>query len=215
MTQDRKNRLQGVIHVVDDDASVRTALARLLGAVGYEVRTHDSPASYLLEPQSDSASCLILDVRMPQVSGLEMQDALAKLRIPVPIIFLTGHGDIPMSVRAMKAGAVDFLAKPVPGHVLITAIDQAIARGEEERAVRAHRRETKALYDRLTAREREVFAHLISGQLNKEVAFDLGTAERTVKAHRHSILGKLGAQSIADLCRIATELQIAPVRGSA
>jgi FixJ family two-component response regulator len=158
---------------------------------------------------------VVLDFEMPGLNGLEVQEQLSRSADLLPVVFMTGHGDIPMSVRAMKAGAVDFLAKPVPGHVLITAIDQAIARGEEERAVRAHRRETKALYDRLTAREREVFAHLISGQLNKEVAFDLGTAERTVKAHRHSILGKLGAQSIADLCRIATELQIAPVRGSA
>jgi FixJ family two-component response regulator len=206
MTQDRKNRLQGVIHVVDDDASVRTALARLLGAVGYEVRTHDSPASYLLEPQSDSASCLILDVRMPQVSGLEMQDALAKLRIPVPIIFLTGHGDIPMSVQAMRAGAVDFLTKPVKREHLLAAVRAAFARQMASKADRTQMGELKARYDSLTTREREVFEGVVAGKLNKQIAAQLNIAERTVKAHRSQLMEKMQAHSVADLVRQAEQL---------
>jgi FixJ family two-component response regulator len=155
---------------------------------------------------------VLLDVELPGASGLELQEMLARAADVLPVVFVTGHGDIPMSVRAIKAGAVDFLTKPVPGPVLLAAVDQALARDAEERARRAHVREVQARYDRLTPREREVFSHLIAGQLNKQVAFDLGTAERTIKAHRHSIMEKLRAESIADLVRIAAELHIAPVR---
>ena len=129
------------------------------------------------------------------------------------MVFVTGHGDIPMTVRAIKAGAVDFLTKPVPRDALLAAVAQAIARDGHDRAVRAHARAVQARYDRLTPREREVFAHLIGGQLNKQVAFDLGTKERTIKAHRHSIMEKLEAESMADLVRFAAELHIDPIRG--
>ena len=151
---------------------------------------------------------------MPGTSGLELQELLVKSAEVLPIIFVTGHGDIPMSVRAMKSGAVDFLTKPVPKAVLLGAIAQALEREAAERAVRDRSRAAQARYERLTPREREVFAHLISGQLNKQVAFDLGTAERTIKAHRHSIMQKLEAESIADLVTLAAELRIAPTRNS-
>ena len=169
-------------------------------------------------PRSDAdtqSGCLVLDVELPGRKRSRAAGLLTQTADVLPVIFVTGHGDIPMSVRAIKAGAVDFLTKPVPGAVLLYAVAQAIAREAEERMIREHLREIQARYDWLTPREREVFAHLISGQLNKQVAFDLGTEERTIKAHRHSIMQKLEADSIADLVRISAELHIAPVRGDA
>lgn len=204
--QGGRPRLEGIVHVVDDDASVRTALARLLAAVGYEVRTHASAASYLMEKPTDAPSCLILDVRMPQVTGLEIQDALARLRIPVPIIFLTGHGDIPMSVKAMRAGAVDFLTKPVKREQLLGAVRAAFASQSARIADRAQHGELQALHDSLTTREREVFEGVVAGKLNKQIAAQLGIAERTVKAHRAQLMEKVRAHSVADLVRLAEQL---------
>ena len=200
MTQPQDGRAPGVVHVLDDDASVRTALARLLVAMGYEVKVHASAASYLLEPQSGAPSCLILDVRMPQVSGLEIQDALARLRRTVPIIFLTGHGDIPMSVQAMRAGAVDFLTKPVKREKLLAAVRTAVAG-------RAHQEDLRTRYESLTAREREVFAGVVAGNLNKQIAAKLNIAERTVKAHRSQLMEKMQAHSVADLVRQSENLE--------
>jgi FixJ family two-component response regulator len=207
MSQPRKERGQGLVHVLDDDASVRTALARLLGAVGYEVKVHATAASYLMDPGSKVPSCLILDVRMPEVSGLEIQDALARLRVGVPIIFLTGHGDIPMSVKAMRAGAVDFLTKPVKRELLLAAVEAAFATQTARNADRTQHDELKARYESLTAREREVFAGVVAGKLNKQIAAQLNIAERTVKAHRSQLMEKMSANSVADLVRQAEHLQ--------
>jgi FixJ family two-component response regulator len=204
-----------VVHIVEDDDDARRATARLLSAAGFAVQGYASAAEFLAVMPTTQPGCVVLDVRLPGASGLELHEALTKAADALPVIFVTGHGDIPMSVRAIKAGAVDFLTKPVPRTVLLAAVAQALARDAEERAVRAHARDVQARYERLTPREREVFAHLIAGQLNKQVAFDLGTTERTIKAHRHSIMEKLGAESIADLIRVAAELHIAPVRGDA
>ena len=204
-----------VVHIVDDDDAVRRATARLLKVAGYAVQGYASSAEFLSQVPLARPGCVVLDVQLPGASGLELQAVLASRDDVPPVVFVTGHGDIPMSVRAIKAGAVDFLTKPVPGEVLLAAVGQALARDAEERAARAHAREVQARYERLTPREREVFAHLIGGQLNKQVAFDLGTAERTIKAHRRSIMDKLGATSIVDLARVAAELHIAPVRGRA
>ena len=202
-----------VVHIVEDDDDARDATARLMRAAGYAVKSYASGAAFLTEMPIAEPGCVLLDVQLPDASGLELHEMLSRAADVLPVIFVTGHGDIPMSVRAIQAGAVDFLTKPVQAKSLLTAVAQAVARDAQERAARAHAREVQAKYDRLTPREREVFAHLISGQLNKQVAFDLGTKERTIKAHRHSILEKLGAQSIADLIAVANELHIAPVRG--
>lgn len=202
-----------VVHIVEDDDDARRATARFLRLAGHVVRSYTSSDQFLAEVQADQPGCVVLDVQLPGASGLELQETLGRAADVLPIVFLTGHGDIAMSVRAIKAGAVDFLTKPVPGAVLLAAIAQALARDAEERATRRHAREVQAQYERLTPREREVFAHLIGGQLNKQVAFDLGTAERTIKAHRHRIMDKLGAESIVELARVAAELHIAPVRG--
>ncbi len=201
------------VHVVDDDEDVRVATARLLKLAGYAVQTYASASDFLVRLPTVSG-CVILDVRLPGPSGLELQEMLAKTARVLPIIFVTGHGDIPMTVRAIQAGAVDFLTKPVRKDILLDAVSRAMARAAEERGAQEHVRATRARYERLTPREREVFAHLISGQLNKQVAFDLGTAERTIKAHRHSIMQKLEADSVADLIRTSTELNIAPMRGA-
>jgi FixJ family two-component response regulator len=152
----------------------------------------------------------VLDLQLPGASGLELQERLTAAENPLPIVFLTGHGDIPKSVRAMKAGAVDFLTKPVEAPVLLDAVARALARDGENRAIRARRDQARTCYNRLTPREREVFAHLISGQLNKQIGFDLGITERTTKIHRHQVLAKMEADSIADLVRMAADLGIAP-----
>ena len=208
MTPSAKNK-HGVVHVLDDDASIRNALSRLLGAVGYEVRLHATAASYLLEPRADGRpTCLILDVRMPEVGGLEIQEALSRLRIAVPIIFLTGHGDIPMSVKVMRAGASDFLTKPVKRDKLLEAVAAAMERHAASNAGRAQVTELQARFDSLTAREREVFRGVVAGKLNKQIAADLDIAERTVKAHRSQVMEKMCADSLADLVRQAEHLPL-------
>src|SRR5207244_7170247 len=156
--------------------------------------------------------CIILDLRMPGVSGLDLQQSLARLEERLPIIFLTGHGDIPASVRAMKAGAVDFLTKPVRREALLSAVKNALDVDAKGRAARVVLRELRDRYENLTPREREVLAHVVSGRLNKQIASDLGAAERTIKAHRASIMEKLGVQSVAELVRLAQELGIEPIR---
>jgi len=197
----------GIVHVLDDDSSVRVAITRLLSAVGYEVRPHANAASYLLDPTSEGPSCLVLDVRMPGASGLEVQDALARLKISVPIVFLTGHGDIPMSVQAMRAGAVDFLTKPVKREALLAAVRKALEGQMATRADRAQHQELKARFESLTVREREVFDGVVAGKLNKQIAAQLNIAERTVKAHRSQLMEKMQAQSVAELVRQAENLR--------
>jgi FixJ family two-component response regulator len=170
---------------------------------------YSTGAEFLADPPKE-AGCIVLDLRLPGPSGLELQERLTTAENPLPIVFLTGHGDVPKSVRAMKAGAVDFLTKPVEPSVLLDAVARAIARDVESRAVRMRQRESRGRYNRLTQREREVFAHLISGQLNKQIGFDLGITERTTKIHRHQVLAKMEADSVADLVRMANDLGIAP-----
>ena len=199
-----------VVHVIEDDESSRIASSRLLRHAGYVVRVYSTGAEFLAQLPTE-AGCLVLDLRLPGPSGLDLQQRLTTAENPLPIVFLTGHGDVPKTVRAMKAGAVDFLTKPVDAPVLLDAIARAIARDAENRVVRARQHEARARYSRLTPRERDVFAHLISGQLNKQIGYDLGISERTTKIHRRQVLEKMQADSIADLVRTAADLGIAAV----
>jgi FixJ family two-component response regulator len=203
---------QPIIRVVDDDSSFRTAVTRLLRAVKYEVRGYASASEFLKSDSYADPGCILLDLRMPGVGGLDLQQSLERMEERLPIIFLTGHGDIPASVRAMKGGAVDFLTKPVRREALLRAIENALGIDAKERSARAGLRELHDRYENLTPREREVLAHIVGGKLNKQIAFDLGTAERTIKAHRASIMNKLGAQSVAELVRLTQKLCIEPIR---
>jgi FixJ family two-component response regulator len=198
-----------VVHVIEDDQPSRIAASRLLKQAGYAVRAYSSGAEFLAD-MPEEGGCIVLDFQLPGSNGLELQEHLMTGTNPLPIVFLTGHGDVPKSVRAMKAGAIDFLTKPVEGPVLLDAVARAIARDLENRVVRTRQQELHTRYERLTRREREVFAHLISGQLNKQVGFDLGISERTTKIHRHQVLDKMEADSIADLVRMAADLGITP-----
>jgi FixJ family two-component response regulator len=199
-----------VVHVVDDDDSFRTAVTRLLQAAGFEVRAYSSAGDFLIARSRDAPGCLLLDVNMPGPSGLDLQAALTDHGVDLPIVFLTGHGDVPMSVRAMKAGAVDFLTKPVEREALFEVVREALARGAGAREAGSRLRELRARHASLTPREREVFAGVVAGKLNKQIAADIGAAERTVKAHRAQVLTKMGAGSVADLVRAATELGLGP-----
>jgi len=195
------------VHVVDDDASLRTAVSRLLRAAGYEVHAYASAGEFLLAERADGPGCLVLDVRMPGPSGLELQAALARMAHPLPIVFLTGHGDIPMSVRAIQAGAVDFLTKPVKRDTLLRAVEAAIARDIEGRQASARMRDLRARFETLTPREREVFTHVVAGLLNKQIAARANCSIRTVKAHRARAMQKMQAASVADLVRMAEVLR--------
>jgi FixJ family two-component response regulator len=184
----------------------------LLAAAGFAARTYASALEFLSAIESDATTsgCIILDVQLPDQSGLELQVALAKRAVPLPIIFLTGHGEIPDTVRAIQHGAVDFLTKPVDGDILLAAVARALALDAASRAMRAHQEALRSRYERLTPREREVFLHLIGGQLNKQVAADLQITERTIKMHRASIFEKLEVNSMAEMARLAVDLGITP-----
>jgi FixJ family two-component response regulator len=192
-----------VIHVVDDDASFRTAISRVLNASGYEVAAHESAARFLHDIDNTSPGCILLDVRMPALSGLQLQEELAKLSHGWPIIFMTGHGDIPTSVRAIKAGAEDFLTKPISHQTLLDAIHHALDRHAERRRGQDQLNSLKTLISTLTPRESEVFSLMVRGKLNKQIAHALGTSERTIKAHRHMVMEKLRAQSFAEVVLMA------------
>ena len=194
------------VFVVDDVGSVRRALDRLLRSVGYAVRSFPSGESFLHEPTPSRPGCLVLDVRMSGLSGLDLQKTISGTDHDVPVIFITGHGDIPMSVRAMRAGAVDFLPKPFHDEDLLASIERAIARDEERRARQFRREQLEARLATLTPREREVFRHVASGQLNKQIAADLGISEKTIKVHRGRVMKKMSARSLADLVRMAGHL---------
>jgi len=194
------------VHVVDDDDLFRTGIGRLLRASGYKVALYESGHRLLEHPERIEPGCILLDIRMPSLSGLELQDRLNTLDSILPIIFLSGHGDIPMTVRAMKAGAQDFLSKPVAREVLVEAIDRAFTRYLSQHERSARLKSLQALVGTLTKREREVFALVVRGKLNKQIAFELGTSERTIKAHRHSIMQKLQVQSLAEAVSIAEKL---------
>ena len=195
-----------LIHVVDDDESLRTSLLRLLRAAGYEARGYGSTGEFLLEPPPDRPGCVLLDLRMPGPSGLELQAALTRRGVALPVIFLTGHGDVASSVRAMQAGAVDFLTKPVKRDTLFATLRRALERNGQERGRRAEAEELRARFAALTAREREVVEAVAGGKLNKQIAHELGMAERTVKLHRARAMEKLGVGSAAELGRLAERL---------
>jgi len=197
-----------VVFVVDDDASMRDALSNLFRSVGLRVEVFGSAHEFLQSTLPNVASCLILDIRLPRLSGLDFQAELAKADIRIPIIFMTGHGDIPMTVQAMKAGAVEFLTKPFRDQELLDAIQQALALDRRARARRAKLEELRSRYRSLTPREREVIARVVAGLLNKQIAGELGTSEAAVKVHRQHVMEKMGAGSLADLVRIAAKLGI-------
>ena len=196
-----------LIHVVDDDDSLRSALQRLLAVAGYRVKAYASAGEFLLDPPGDAPGCLLLDLRMPGPSGLDLQEALARHGIRLPVIFLTGHGDLATGVRAMKAGAVDFLVKPVEREPLLAAVARALELDAGQRAARGADAELQARVAQLTSRERDVFELVVAGRLNKQIADALGIAERTVKAQRAQVMAKLGAANAAELGRIAAQLR--------
>jgi len=192
------------VFLVDDDASVRRALARLIKSAGYQVQTFASAREFLDSGgHSEAPACLVLDVRLPGLSGLDLQRKLAEANSHIPIIFITGHGDIPMTVNAMKAGAVDFLPKPVRDTTLLPAIAQALARALRERGERDELEDIQNRLDTLTPREREVMALVARGWLNKQIAFELGTVEKTIKVHRARVREKMKVASVAQLVRVA------------
>ena len=199
-----------IVHVVDDDDLARSGTARLLTVAGFDVRTYASALEFLGAVEHDAAGCIVLDVLLPDRSGLELQVALAERAITLPIVFMTGHGEIPDSVRAIQRGAVDFLTKPVDGHVLLAAVSRALAQDAATHEARTRQQILRSRYERLTPREREVFVHLISGQLNKQVAADLHITERTIKLHRANLFEKLEVSSMAEMARLAVDLGIDP-----
>jgi FixJ family two-component response regulator len=199
-----------VIFVVDDDASVRKSLLRLLGSHGLTVETFDSAEQFLKREPYNGTGCIILDVRMPGLSGIALHDELARTDYHVPVIFITGHGDIPMGVEAMKKGASDFLPKPFEESQLLDAVNRALEKSAHDRADRTEAERARMRIDRLTPREREVLPYIIAGMLNKQIAFKLDIAEKTIKVHRGHIMEKLGVDSVVELVRFAAKADIKP-----
>lgn len=199
-------QLEPVVHIVDDDQSFRTALGRLLSVSGFRVALYESGDQFLAQFPDCEYGCVLLDLGLPGLSGLELQDRLAEKAPLLPIVFLTGQGDIRTSVRAMKAGAEDFLEKPAPKEALLEAVERALHRCETRRLEQDRIDGLRARLVNLTPREREVFGLIVRGKLNKQIAYALGTSERTVKAHRHNVMEKLGARSLAETVSIAERL---------
>ena len=197
-----------VVFIVDDDPSFRRSIEMLIGSAGINTQGFSSAEEFLRSRRPDIPACLVLDVRLPQSSGLDLQQELAKAGVQIPIIFITGHGDIPMTVQAMKAGATEFLTKPFREQDLVDAIHKAINFDRAARLQRAKLEDLRGRYQSLTPREREVMAHVVTGMLNKQVAEELGTTEKTIKVHRGHLMRKMGMQSLADLVRAAERLGI-------
>jgi FixJ family two-component response regulator len=200
---------KSLVHLVDDDESFRKAASRLLQAAGYEVRSYASGQDFLMADLGEAPSCLLLDLRMRGASGLDLQKMLETRGHALPIIFITGHGDVPSSVSAFKQGATDFLTKPVSKDTLFSAVEHALRLDTERRTVRERLRCWRERFDGLTARERQVFAGVTTGKLNKQIAGEIGAGERTVKAHRASVMEKMKAGSVAELVHIAEQLRAA------
>jgi FixJ family two-component response regulator len=199
------------VFLVDDEASVRRALARLIKSAGYQVQTFASAREFLdASPCAAGPACLVLDVRMPGLSGMDLQRQLETTNLILPVIFVTGYGDIPTTVKAMKAGAVDFLPKPVRDTDLLRAVEQALARARREGAERKELEDIRRRIDTLTAREREVMHLVVKGWLNKQIAFELGTVEKTIKVHRARVMEKMQVQSLAELVRVAEKISPPP-----
>ena len=199
-----------LVYVVDDDPSVLRSLERLLRSAGYDVMAFNSALEFLALQHPDRPGCVILDVKMPELGGLELQEQMAGKGIPFPVIFITGHGTVPISVKAMKAGAIDFLQKPCVDCDLLATVAGAVAKDRQAKREQRELRKLRARLNTLTPREYEVFALVVTGLLNKQIAFDLGTTEKTIKVHRARVFEKVGAASLADLVRFAEKLGIRP-----
>ena len=213
MPQSRES--DAVIAIVDDDPSVREGLSSLIRSAGLQVETFASAQEFLARPGAEAPSCLVLDLQLPGLSGLDLQKRMAEVGLEIPIVFLTGHGNIPASVQAMKAGAVEFLTKPFDEQDLLQAIQEAIERDRRTRQQHAEMRELQNRYESLTAREQEVMQQVVSGLLNKQVAAELNITEYTVKIHRGRVMRKMHAESLADLVRMAENLEIRSHKRSA
>jgi len=209
-----KSASSSVVIIVDDDAAIRASLDSLFRSIGLETRLFGSPAELLGGPLPDGPGCIVLDVRLPGVSGLDLQGQLTRQGIDFPIIFMTGHGDIPMSVRAMKAGAVDFLSKPFRDQDMLDAVTAALERDAQRRTEAAAKADLRAQYETLTAREREVMGYVTAGLMNKQVAGLIGLSEITVKIHRGNVMRKMQVRSLADLVRKAEALGVSQTRGN-
>jgi len=199
------NDTAATVHIVDDDVSFLKAMSRLLLANGFSVKTYSSASDLLSQCDSDAPGCVVADLQMPELNGLELQAALARSRNPMPLLFLSGHGDIASTVHAIRSGAEDFLEKRAPKEQLLDAVRRALARDEREREARTRQRALQARFGALSPREREVLMHLLQGRLNKQIAGDLAINERTVKLHRAAVMTKVGVRSVAALVRLAQE----------
>jgi FixJ family two-component response regulator len=213
-TSAARSAQNAVVMIVDDDAAIRASLDSLFRSIGLETRLFGSPAELLGGSLPNGPACIVLDVRLPGVSGLDLQGQLSRQGIEFPIIFMTGHGDIPMSVRAMKAGAIDFLSKPFRDQDMLDAVTAALERDTQRRSASAAKEDLRAQYETLTAREREVMGHVTAGLMNKQVAGLIGLSEITVKIHRGNVMRKMGVRSLADLVRKAEALGVSQTRGN-